>query len=210
MELMKVILHSDAIERFEKIFYRLVDERWPHPMKSLSYESEQFYLDFFTTIQDLDIIHLSIDTDRMEFCFFYPDHNPHPHDIYRNSMAQHRHKYARFNSEYFFIPHELIGKIIYDSRIGIGFCIQCGYHYPIEQGCIRESYRLGRCHPKNFIPCLDKDGNKVFKGFEFYKHHSEFNSDEFLPHSPEVIAERRRHASIMGEASRLSYNEKVN
>ena len=67
MDYMKVTLHSDAIERFEKIFYRLIDEGWPHPMESLSYESEQFYRDLLTAIQDLDIIHLRIDTEYMEF-----------------------------------------------------------------------------------------------------------------------------------------------
>ncbi len=204
MDYMKVTLHSDAIERFEKIFDRLIDERWPHPFQDLTNGGEEFYRDFLTAIQDLDIIHLSIDTKYMEFSFYYP------YDIDKNTLAQYEHKYARFNNKHIYIPHELFDKIIYDSRIGIGFCILCGNEYPIEQGCIQETNRLGRCHPKNFIPCLDKDGNKVFKGFDFYKHHSEFNSDEFLPHSLEVIEERRRHAKIMGEASRLAYNERVN
>ena len=103
-------------------------------------------------------------------------------DRYHNSLVK----------ESFAIPDELIKEFVYDPRIGLGYCIQCGRQYPIATGCTQTKHIYGKCHPKNLIPFLDKEGKKIFKGSDHYKHHSEWNPDEFIPYSPERMEENRQ------------------
>lgn len=185
MEYMQAILHSDAIERFKKSYPELVKTG---QLDSRS-KTKQDYLEFLTVIQDLKIIHLCVRKKTMQFTFYYPCDDIYPD----NPIYKEHEKYIEvFQSRITPVPEEFIKKIIYDPRIGLGFCIQCQTEFPIETGCTQTKHIYGRCDPKNFIPYVNKEGKKVFKGARHYKHHSEWNPDEFIPYSPEKMEENRQ------------------
>lgn len=91
------------------------------------------------------------------------------------------------------VIEELIKEIIYDPRVGLGYCVQCGLEYPIKTGCTQTTCIYGKCHPKNFLPYVDKEGKKVFKGSIHFKKHNDWDPDEFVPHSPEIMEENRQY-----------------
>lgn len=201
MEYMKVTLHSDVKERFEKIYPELIES------EPAGWYNKQIFLDFLTVIQELDTIQLLVYDRTMDFYFNY-HYAPYTKDepMYRvkNSLAQQDNKYCRFNGKQFLIPEEFIDKIIYDSRIGLGFCTQCGEEYEIETGCFRHllpnPFPEGRCNPKNFYPYLDKEGKKVFKGWNFY-----FDNYLIASHIPmDTIDIRKERQFLIKKLERIS------
>lgn len=85
--------------------------------------------------------------------------------------------------------------------------IQCGREYPITTGCTQTNIIYGKCLLKNFLPFFDKEEKKVFKGSDHYKHHLEWNPDEFIPYSPERMEENRQlmreNRTIMEETAKI-------
>ncbi len=171
MELMKVILYPDAIERFKRLYYPDLVRK---DRLDSSDEIRQAYFEFLTKNKDL-IIDLGLSNKDLELTF--------------------RHDDVLMPVTFVLpLPEELIQEFIHDPRIGLGFCTQCQLEYPIETGCTQTKRIYGKCHPKNFLPYLDKEGNKVFKGTIHYKSVLEWNPDEFIPHSTEIMKKNREIA----------------
>lgn len=210
MKLMKVILHSDVIERFEKLYpdythsgyltsakgveqnylryFGLFSDLNEDNLKSFdlpsSDEVKQDYLCFLGAIQDLKIIHLVFSSLTMLAYFCYNL------DVPDRCSSENHEKCLEYSESGYSLPEELIKEFIYDPRIDLGYCIQCGLEYPIATGCAQTNIIYGKCHPKNFLPFFDKEGNKVFKGSDHYN--QEWNPDEFIPYSPEIMEKNRQ------------------
>lgn len=177
MELMKVTFFPGAIERFECLYYPDLVRKG---RLDSSDEIRQAYFEFLTKNQDL-IIELDLSNKDLELTF---RHNG-------SGVVE-----GVLTSVIFVLPlpEELIQEIIYDPRIGLGFCTQCQLEYPIETGCTQTTCIYGKCHPKNFLPFIDKEGKKVFKGTHHYKKTLEWNPDEYIPHPPEIMKRNREIA----------------
>lgn len=61
---MKVILHSDVIERFGKIYP-------PKKIAESSAEKKQWYAHYLTAIKDLKIVNLRVNKQNLELSFSY-------------------------------------------------------------------------------------------------------------------------------------------
>jgi len=177
MELMKVILHSDAIERSEKLYYPDLVRKG---RLDSSDEIRQTYFEYLTKIKD-SIIDLQVDNNNLELTF-----RTQGVGVVKGISTQMIYVLP--------LPEELIQEIIYDPRIGFGFCTQCQREFPIATGCTQATNIYGKCNPKNFIPFIDKEGKKVFKGRIHYKDFLEWNPDEYIPHSPEKMKKNREFA----------------
>ncbi len=179
MELMKVTLHSDVIERFEKIFPELLEKGFFHPNTMSNSRIKEDYHNLLMFITELDRpITLELNLYSLRFHF--------------ECTAEGYYDYGQFTV--YRIPEELINEIIFDARVGLGLCIQCGETYLLKTGCTKDRRIYGKCDPKNFIPFLDKEGNKVFKGKFSYKDSSDFEPHEYIPYSPERMKEHREFA----------------
>ncbi len=179
MELMKVTIHSDVIERFERIFPGLLEKGFFHPNTMSNSRIKEDYHNLLMFIRELDRpITLELNLYGLQFAF--------------ECTAEGYYDYGQFTV--YRIPEEFIDEIIFDARVGRGLCIQCGKDYPIETGCTKDRNIYGKCDPKNFIPFLDKEGNKVFKGKFSYKEPSDFEPHEYIPYSPERMKVHREFA----------------
>ena len=188
MEYMRVILYPDAVERFKRTYHPdLIRKGRLDP----SDEIKQIYIEFLAKNKGLKI-ELGLSNRNLELTF--------RHDGW--SVVEGELIPVTFVLP---LPEGLIKKFIHDPRIGLGFCTQCSLEYPIEIGCTKTDCIYGKCHPKNFLPFLDKEGKKVFKGTDHYKKALEWGPDEYIPHSPEIMEKNREIArKYNGELDKMN------